>query len=236
MKRNCFVIGFSIGLLFFTGVLCFGQNNFTRGEELLMQNKPAEAVVFLERSISEDPANVQTFLYLGIVYEQLGRNDEAITAYRRILPSAGNLTAYIANNLGNVYFQKGDTVNAELFYTQAIEFDRVYSSAFLGRANSRIKSGSLQPAISDYEQFLALEPQSPQRANIERLVSFIRGEFIAEERRQQIAAEEERVRLEQRQRLLDEISVSLQSVADSSRGLSAGVEDLEDYEGEFELE
>jgi hypothetical protein len=35
---------------------------------------------------------------------------------------------------------------------------------------------------------------------------------------------------------LDEVSASLQSAADSSQGLSSGAENLEGYEGEFELE
>ncbi|MCL2880594.1 MAG: hypothetical protein FWF29_10135, partial [Treponema sp.] len=63
--------------LFFTSLIVviigsvFGQSNFSRGEELFMQNKPSDAQVYLENSIADDPANVQAFLYLGITYEQL---------------------------------------------------------------------------------------------------------------------------------------------------------------------
>ena len=227
----------SLAFLFIiSAMLCFGQTNFSRGEALFMQNKPKEAVVFLENSISDDPAHVMAFLYLGIVYEQLGRTDEAISAYRRILPRAGNHTAHVANNLGNVYFQKGDINNALQFYSQALEYNSVYSAAYLGRANTRIKAGSLREAVSDYEQYLALEPRSQQRAKIEQLINVIRSEVAAEERRKLIAEEEERLRAQQRQRLLDEISASLQSAADSSKGLSTGAEDVEGYDSEFELE
>jgi len=215
---------------------CHGQANFTRGEEFLMQNQPAQAAPFLESAIADDPARVAAYLYLGIVYEQLGRTDEAIAVYRRILPSAGNLSANVANNLGNVYFQRGNAEEAERFYTQAIGFDPVFSKAYLGRANSRIKGGNLQNAVKDYEQYLTLEPRSQQRSNIEQLISLLRAEAAAEEMRRLLAEEEARRLAEERQKLLDSVSASLQSAADLSKGISSGAESVENYEGEFELE
>ena len=217
-------------------VFCHGQSNFARGEELFMQNNPSQAVTFLESAIGEDPGRVTTYLYLGMVYEQLERTDEAIAVYRRILPLAGNLSANVANNLGNVYFQRGNNEEAERFYTQAIGLDSVYSRAYLGRANTRLKSGDLQNSVADYEQYLTLEPLSPQRANIEQLVNLISAEFAAEETRRILAQEEEQRIANERQRLLDSVSASLQSAADLSQGLSIGAESVENYDGEFELE
>ena len=231
MLKNALIV---IWLL--SAVFCFGQSNFTRGEELLMQNKPSEAVGFLERAIAEDPVHVQAFLYLGIVYEQLNRTDQAITVYRRILPSAGSLSANVANNLGNVYFQRGNTEEAERYYTDAIGFNGAYARAYLGRANTRIKAGSLMNAVQDYEQYLLLEPSSAQRYNIERLIALIRQEVATEEMRRLMAEEEARRIAEERQKLLDSVSASLQSAADSSQGLSTGAEGVEGYEGEFVLE
>jgi tetratricopeptide (TPR) repeat protein len=223
-------------ILLLFALFCFGQSNFTRGEELLMQNQPAQAVDFLLRAMVEEPANVLASLYLGIVYEQLGRNDEAIALYRRILPTAGNLSSSVANNLGNVYFQTGNTDEAENFYSQAIMLDPLFPNAYLGRANTRIKAGNLQNAINDYEQYLTLEPLSVQRLNIEMLISLLKAEFAAEEVRRILAEEEARRIAEERQRLLDSVSASLQSAADFSQGISSGTESLEQYDGIFELE
>jgi len=217
-------------------VFCYGQSNFAKGEELFMQNNPAQAVVFLERAIGEEPANPVPFLYLGIVYEQLGRQDEAIAVYRRILPSAGKLAAGVATNLGNVYFLRGNTDMAEQFYSQAIGLDPSFSNAYLGRANSRIKSENLQNAIIDYEEYLTLEPRSAQRPNILQLINLIKSETAAAELRRLMAEEEAKRIAEERQRLLDSVSASLQSAADSSKSFSSGTESLEQYEGEFVLE
>ena len=232
MKRASF---FSV-LCLISAVFCFGQANFVRGEELFMQNKPKEAVVFLENCIAEDPAHVKAFLYLGIVYEQLERIDEAIAAYRKILPRAGDLTVYVSSNLANAYFNKGNIEYAEQFYSQALQADPVFSSAYLGRANTRIKNGAFKEAVVDYELYLALEPRSPKRPQIEMMLAFLRAEFAAEERQKLLEEEAIREETERRQRLLDELAASLHSAADESQGLSTGAEDVEAYAGEFELE
>ena len=223
-------------LYFFTGIFIFSQSNFSRGEELFMQNKPAQALVFLENTIIEDPAHIKAFLYLGIIYEQLDRLDEAIAVYRKILNRDDGLIATLATNIGNAYFRKGNSEYAIDFYSQAIAKDSVYSSAYLGRANARIKTGSLREAIADYEMYLALEPRSPQKAQIERIIAFIRSEFAAEENRRLLAEQNAREEAERRQRLLDDLAASLQSAADNSQGLSAGTENVKAYDNEFELD
>ena len=221
---------------FITVSALFSQTSFIRGEELFMQNKPADALVFLENAVIEDPAHIKAYLYLGIVYEQLNKLDDAIAVYRRIINRDPSLDPYIATNLGNIYFRKGDLKNAEAYYTQAIAADTSFSSAFLARANTRIKNNALHDAISDYERYLALNPGSAQRTQIERLILFIRTEAAAEERRKLIAEQNAREEAERRQRILDDLAASLQSAAGGSQGLSSGAENVEGYDGEFELD
>ena len=146
------------------------------------------------------------------------------------------MSANVANNLGNVYFLRGNPEEAERFYTQAIGHNAIYSQAFLGRANTRIKAGNLMSAVTDYEYYLTLEPRSSQRIIIEQLVNLIRSELAAEEMRRIIAEEEARRLAEERQRLLDAVSASLQSAADSSQAMSTGAESVTGYDGEFELD
>ena len=232
MKKRFLLVFLAV----FTAVWGFTQDSFARGEELFMRNNPSEASVYLENAVSEDPLRIEAFLYLGIVYEQMDRADEAIAVYRQVLGRAGGLTANVANNLGNVYFKKGVTDEAELMFSQAIEADRAYAPAFLGRANVRVKRGALQEAVGDYEQYLLLEPRSLQRSAIERLTGFIKAEFAEAERRRLVAEEVARLEAERRQRLLDEVSASLHGAAGASQGLSSGAENVEGYEGEFELE
>jgi tetratricopeptide (TPR) repeat protein len=225
-----------IPMLIISAVWCFAQTSFSIGEDLFMRNRPREAAPHLENSIAENPNHIEAFLYLGIVYEQIGRNDEAIAVYRQILSRAGEFTANIANNLGNVYFNMENFIEAEAMYTQALNADSAYAPAYLGRANTRIRRGNLRDAISDYEQYLLLNPRSGQRQSIERLTNYIRAEFAEAERRRLVAEEQARAEAERRQRLLDDITASLQSAAGASQGISSGAENIEVPEGEFELE
>lgn len=214
----------------------FAQSNFSRGEELFLRNKPLEAIPYLEKTVAEDPVFVKAALYLGIAYQQVNKFDEAIAVYRKILPRAGNQAALIAYNLGNVYFSKGNAAFAEQYYTQAIGADPGYASAYLNRANTRIKTGNLKDGISDYEQYLTLEPHSAKRPQIEALIAFINNEYAAEEQRKLLAEAEAKAEAERKQKLLDEVSASLQAAAEDAKGLSSGSESVEVYEGEFELE
>jgi lipopolysaccharide biosynthesis regulator YciM len=276
----------------------YGQTSFSRGEALFVQNKPQEALVFLEAAVNEDPAHVRAFIYLGIAYEQLNRVDEAIATYRKILPRGGSETASIAFNLGNAYLSQGNHPLAVQSYTQALVADPTYSAALLNRANTRIRLRAFEEAIADYQDYISLEPRSAQRSKIEQLIVFIREEQVAEERRiqeervaeerriqeervaeerriqeeriaeerriveEQAAAEQRRIaeerriqeeraaeeqrriaaeetarlEAERRQRLLEEVAASLHAAAEGSRGLSAGNETVEGYNGEFELE
>jgi len=231
MKTRFFIV-----LFIFAAVWGFGQTNFARGQELFMQNKPAEAAVYLENSLTEEPSRVEAYLYLGIVYEQTGRTDEAIAVYRQIMGRAGNLTANVTTNLGNAYFKKGSIAEAERMYTQALNADAVYALAYLGRANAKMKRNALMDAVSDYEQYLLLDPRAPQRRPIEQLILKIKGEYAEAERKRLVAEEVARLEAERKQRLLDEVSASLQGAAGASKGLSTGAEDIEGYDGEFELE
>jgi tetratricopeptide (TPR) repeat protein len=227
---------FALLPLFFLAGGLDAQSAFKTGEGFFLNDKPADALSHLERAVEEDPAHVTALLYLGMAYMQLDRIDEAIAVYLKALPRGGAETARIAYNLGNAYYVKGNTASAGQYYTQAIETDPAYASAYLNRANSLVKSGALQDALSDYERYLSLEPRSGKRPQIERLITFIREEFAAEERRRIMAEEAARAEAERRQRLLEEVSASLQAAAENSKSLSSGTEEVEGYEGEFELE
>lgn len=212
------------------------QTTFSKAEDLFLRNKPQDALAYLEKAVAEDPANTKAALYLGITYQQLGRTDDAIATLRKLLPRSGDQSALVAFNLGNVYFSKGSAAFAEQYYTQAIQADGNFSSAFLNRANARIKTGALKDAVSDYQTYLTLEPSSPKRPQIEKLLALIQDQFASEERQKAAQEAAAKAEEERRKKLLEEVSSSLQSAADETKGLQAGSEDVKTYDGQFELQ
>jgi tetratricopeptide (TPR) repeat protein len=265
VTRNIYL---AIFLLVFAGLGPLplpAQSTFSRGEELFMQNNPEAALPALEAALAEDPANLKTYQYLGIIYLQLERPEDAVAVYLKALPRSGPEAPRINFNLGNTYFTMGDYERAIRYYSDTLDANPAYASARLNRANARMRLGAMPEAIEDYRFYLTLEPRSPKRAQIENLIAFVAEEAaIAEQRRiteaEQARAEAERVRLEEerervaseerarveaervqqeeerRRRLLEEVSASLQADAGETRGLSAGSERPQDYDGEFELE
>jgi len=212
------------------------QTNFTKAEDTFLRNKPQEAIPMLEAVLAEDPANIKAAMYLGIAYQQMKRWDDAIALYKKLLNRAGADVAQVAYNLGNVYFAKGSAAFAEEYYTLAIQKNESYSSAYLNRANSRIKTGNLKAAVQDYTTYLSLEPSSPKRPQIERLVALIQAQFAAEEQKKQEAEAAARAEEERRKRLLEEVSASLQAASEETKGLQAASEQVQSYDGEFTLE
>lgn len=210
--------------------------SFARGEDLFMRDKAADAVPSLEKAVREDPANAKASLYLGLAYLQVGRIDEAIETLRKALPRAGSLQATMAFNLANIYFAKGSAAFSEPYYSQALVADPGLAGAWLNRANARIRTGSLREAVDDYRKYLELVPDSPKRPDIEKLIALIGDEFTAEARRTEEAALVVKEEADRRKRLLDEVSASLQAAAEDTRGLSAGSEEVLQYDGEFVLE
>jgi tetratricopeptide (TPR) repeat protein len=175
--------------------------DFDQGEVFFMLNEPEKALPFLERAYRAQPSRIEGALYLAMAYEELEKFDDAITVYRAILPYGGDKTALIACNLGNIYFRKGNNNLAEQSYTAAIRADTSYAAAYLNRANTRIRTGSIRDALPDYERYIQLNPNADQRPQIERLINLIRESFAAEEIRRLMAQENSRADEERQQAL-----------------------------------
>jgi hypothetical protein len=106
----------------------------------------------------------------------------------------------------------------------------------LNRANALISGGALREALSDYELYLSLEPRSPKRPRIEQMVALLREEFAAEERRRLQAEAAAQAEAERRQRLMEEAAAALRTSAEESTGFSAGAEEVQGYDDEFQME
>ena len=223
--KAVFVGFFWVFLLFLEVPVLSAQTSFIRGEELFLQNRPQEALRYLEAAVAEDPAHVQAFLYLGIVYLQMNRLDDAIATYTRILPRGGTETARIAFNLGNAHFVRGDADLARQYFTRAIEANPLFASAYLNRANTFIRTGDLAEAITDYQTYLSLQPNSAQREQVMQLIAFIQEEFVAEEQRRILAEEAARVEAERQaalaraeaERLEAEARAEAERIAEAAR-------------------
>ena len=102
-----FLLVFTI--LFFSLSLSslFSSTFLEEGEKLFLENNPKDSAPLLEAALNEDPTNEKIYLYLGIVYDQLGELDKSTKIMRRGLNVATTIKDILYFNIGNNLFKKG---------------------------------------------------------------------------------------------------------------------------------
>lgn len=215
---------------------------FAEGERLFRENKPAEAAPLLYQASLMAGTDPRVYVYLGLCYQQTGKYADAISVFMKGTSAPGTDRKVLFFNAGNVYFLQNLFAEADSMFSSCIKIDSAYAPAYLNRANTRVKLEQFSKAVDDYTIYLMLDPATWQKDSIRQLIALLTGEVRAREEAVQrsaaekAAAEAERLAAEERyKKLLDEVSASLQSV-DAASTLSAGSEDVMDYNEEGQLE
>ncbi len=223
-------------LFAFAPSAAFGSEFSERGIRLFMENKPQEAVPVLDMASKEPGVDEKVFLYLGIAYQQLGKWDDAIAAFRKGLSSSIQFRHQFLFNIANSYFSQGRNAFALEYYDQALKAKDDYGQAYLNRANTKMRLNDFPGAVSDYSLYLSLEPSSPQASEIRRLLDLL-GAKAAEADRLKADAEARRLAEERaRQAMLDEVSRSLLEAAEATTNLSAGSGEVQGYDSDLSLD
>jgi tetratricopeptide (TPR) repeat protein len=192
----------------------FGASEFfAKGEALFIQNKPQDAQPFLESALNDDPSNEKAYLYLGIIYQQLGDTQKAIDMLKRGLSVATSFKDLMYYNIGNDLFSRKEFSPAEEMYTNAISANKNLADAYLNRANTRLQLQSFDAALGDYSLYLQLAPADPQRPSIEKVMALLRQAQTDRENARQ-------AELARQQALLSDVQNSLSKAGDDTKNLS----------------
>jgi tetratricopeptide (TPR) repeat protein len=202
------------GVLFLAALAAFGASVFfEKGEALFVQNKPKDAQPLLESALNDDPSNEKTYLYLGIIYQQLGDPQKAIEVLKRGLNVAAAFKDLFYYNMGNDFFSRKDFTSAEDSYTNAIATNHNLAEAYLNRANARLQMKKYGGALADYTLFLQLKPQDPQRPSIEKVMALLRG--VQDDLEKARLAE-----IEKQKALMNDVLNSLNNAGEDTKNLS----------------
>lgn len=228
-NRNRVAAVLAAAFLLAAGSLPAASALFEKASRLYADNKPAEARPLLEEALIEDPANETIYLYLGIVYQQLGDPDKAITVLKRGLNIATEHKDLFNYNLGNNFFVRGEFTFAEESYTAAVAANRTMGLGYLNRANSRMKLEKWDGALADYELFLQLAPQDPQRPQVEQVVRLLREHLAQQAALAQAEADRQKA-------LLADVLNSLTNASDDARNLRLENLEISDEVEEVDIE
>jgi tetratricopeptide (TPR) repeat protein len=118
----------------------------------LGQNDVAERL--FRHFLSHRPNHAEAANNLGCVLRSQGRLDEAIEVLKNAL-LADTENAQVWNTLGTVMAEQGDTVNAEIFFNEALRIDPAFAKARYNRGNMRMVLGQIDASLEDCETALA---------------------------------------------------------------------------------
>jgi predicted O-linked N-acetylglucosamine transferase (SPINDLY family) len=107
--------------------------------------------------LQAEPHNADALHLLGVIAQQVGRNDAAIDFMTRALQFNPRL-AEAHHNLGVVLKQQGRLAEAEASYRQALRLKPDYADAHNHLGNTLKQQGRLAEAEASYRQALRLKP------------------------------------------------------------------------------
>jgi len=212
------------------------QDSLELGRAAFLDNKPQEAISYLSNALETGVATKNDYLYLGISHQQMGDYFKAVQVFQSAIANTSPPHGQLYFNMGNNLFANGENPDAERAFTQAINQDGSLTSAYLNRANVRMKLDMLTEAVSDYRYYLLRVPDAPQKETIEELIRRIENFQMAEEDRLRLEEEEKRLEQERQKALLESVLNSLQNAEDDTVNLKADSEDVEDFDMELDIE
>ena len=104
-----------------------------KGEMVMQIGNYLGAVEKLEKSRELNSYNGRNYLPLGIVYNNLGRYDEAVMAFRKA--EKNWITQFLYNNLGYAYLKLGDLEKAEESFRKNIYMFPNIADAYINLSN-----------------------------------------------------------------------------------------------------
>ncbi|MBN2658319.1 MAG: tetratricopeptide repeat protein [Spirochaetales bacterium] len=195
-----------LGILIFLSALAplFG-GTFEQGKEFFLNDQPAEAAVYFEKALSEEPGNENVYMYLGLSYIQNGLAEKAVTIFVKGAELKGTQEGRFYLNAGNAYFSVGRIDDALFMYNHVIEESfPEKGQAMLNRANISMKREDFAGAVDLYREYLESDPASGQKDKILQLIALIENRMAQEAAEaERLAAEAERLRLEEEKRQAD---------------------------------
>jgi tetratricopeptide (TPR) repeat protein len=141
-----------------------GESWYDLGRIKYTLNRFTEAVTCFERALSLMPRSVKAENNLGLAYEGLGRNSDALAAYRQAIAweaassAAPNAQPYI--NLGTLLLEQNQPTPAQqaLERADAIAPNDAKLAMTLGKLYTR--TGNMPQAQAHFEHAVALSPQT----------------------------------------------------------------------------
>ncbi len=145
------------------------------GFKYLNAGQPKKAISFFRLAVSADPSQGRYREELAYALQESGMYDEALNEYTAAIGLLGASIENIKYNIALIYAAKKDYTKADQYISEVISMAPEVSSAYLNRANFRVQRKNYVGAEADYKKYLAMEQETQQRENIQRMLEILAG-------------------------------------------------------------
>ena len=137
---------------------------FALGVAHFKNHKHDEAAVAFERSAQFDPGFAPALAYLGIIYDETARYEQAIAAYRKAVAVNDNLAAvhYLLADALLRQPSSADLVSAESHLKRAISLEPTFAPARLALGRLYLRTERFNEAATQLEAVAAADPNQPE--------------------------------------------------------------------------
>ncbi len=117
----------------------------------------ATTVKLVEQFLVDHPESQRAWIDLGLALAELGRYDQAESAFQKVVELDDGGSPEVLGEIGNLYRSKGDFDAAMSWYQKQIDAAPNNSMGHLYLGNIRLRRGEFDAAISIFETALKCE-------------------------------------------------------------------------------
>ena len=114
----------------------------------------ATTVKLAEQFLVDHPESQRAWLDLGQALAELGRYENAESAFQKVIDLDDGVPAEVLGEIGNLYRSKGDFDGAMSWYQKQIDAAPTNSMGYLYLGNIRLRRGEFDTAVSIFEKAL----------------------------------------------------------------------------------
>ncbi|UCC94801.1 MAG: tetratricopeptide repeat protein [Candidatus Omnitrophota bacterium] len=145
-KRKISTVILIVTFITSLGVLTIKQNTYWQ-----------DSIGFYERTLQYEPASFGAYNNLGLIYQGMGKYDEAITYYKKAIEINPNF-AESYNNIGLIFYRLAKYNEAIPFYEMAIKVNQKYAEGYSNLGALYSKVGNTDKAIALLKRALEISP------------------------------------------------------------------------------
>jgi len=136
---------------------------------LLRVGRIDDAIAYFEKAKTLQPDMLEIYLGLGECYFSQEKNDLALSTFNQAVElDPGN--AEVHYNIGIIYYKTDQTDKAIQHFITSKSLDPEFAPTYYQLGLAFLKRGDTNQAIENLEQYLVLEPDSPQAPQVRAII------------------------------------------------------------------